>query len=330
MTIAADGRAPLDPSCLALGSWHIFPRLSLDEGCALVRRAIDLGVNLFDVGDYWDHEMSNEVRFKEIVDRLGLRRDQYRVGIKVFTNSVESRASLVKQSLARLGIERADYTICSRPSTNETLDEAVDAMADLVREGLTREIAVSLWTPGPLIEAFEIMRGRGLPTPRFLQLQYNVCRRTLIESDAYRSLFEQTGIQMQAADTLEGGILAGHLHRDRFNPDDRSAGRWFADRNLPRDSGGIRPEIRRMVPKLHDAAGDLGVTPAQLAMAFCLLHPSLDTLLFGATKIAHLEDNIGAIALANKRPDAVRAAVEHLSVEGAAPPPLFDVSAGIH
>lgn len=325
-----DSIAPLDAGRFALGSWHIFSRLSLEEGAALVRRALDLGITLFDVGDYWDHELSNEERFSEIVRHLGLRRDAYRVGIKVFTNSLESRDALVKQSLGRLGIEHADYVVCSRPAVGEPLEAAVDAMAGLVSSGLTREIAASLWAPEMLGEAMDLMTARNLPRPRFLQLQYNVCRRSVVESRPYETLFERTGILLQAADTLEGGILAGHLHRDRYNPGDRDRGHWFPDRNIPRDSGGIRPAIRDMVPGLEAAAARLGVTPAQLAMAFCLLHPALDTLLFGATRPDHIAENLGALDLARSRPDDVREAVAALAVEGAAPPPIFDVSAGLH
>lgn len=320
----------LDANRLALGSWHIFSRLDLDEGAALVRKALDLGIRLFDVGDYWDHELSNEVRFREIVEKLGLSRSDYKVGIKVFTNSVETREDLVKQSLSRLGIERADYIICSRPAVGESLEDAVRAMAGLVTSGLTEDIAASLWSPELLLEAMGMMSAMDLPKPRFLQWQYNLCRRSLVESEPYQRLFDQTGIKLQAADTLEGGILAGHLHRERYNPGDKENGNWFPDRNIPRDSGGIRPAIREMVPGLEAAAKRLGVTPAQLAIAFCLLHPSLDTVLFGATKLAHLEENLGALDLANSRPDDVLEAAAPLAVDGAAPPPIFDVSVGMH
>ena len=245
---------PRNASDLALGSWHIFNRISLEDGAALVRRALDLGITLFDVGDYWDHDISNEARFHEIVQRLGLARSDYRVGIKVFTNSVETRAQLVKASLMRLGIEQADYVVCSRPSDGESVEAAIAAMSALVTDGLTRDIAVSLWRPDMLGEALGMMEERGFHKPRFLQLQYNVCRRSVVESDEYRRLFTDTGIRMQAADALEGGILTGHVHRDRFNPGDREQGRWFEDRNVPRDSGGIRPAIRERVASLAAAA----------------------------------------------------------------------------
>ncbi|MBF9033296.1 aldo/keto reductase [Rhodobacterales bacterium HKCCE2091] len=318
------------PAPLALGSWHIFSRLTHQEGMALVRRALDLGITFFDVGDYWDHEESNEEKFRAIVRDLGLRREEYRIGLKVFTNSVQTRAELVRESLGRLGLDHFDYVVCSRPSQQESLETAVEAMSDLVLSGLSERLAVSLWTPGPLRDVMAYADLNGLPKPEFIQLQYNVCRRTLVESEDYRTLFEDTGLKLQAADTLEGGILAGHIARDRFGPEDRDAGRWFTDRNLPRDSGGIRQRIREKVPALNAAAADLGVAPATLAIAYCLLHPHLFNVLFGTTRVADLEKNFAAVSLAAERPDAVRAAVADLTVEGAAAPPLFDKSAGVH
>ena len=85
-----------------------------------------------------------------------------------------------------------------------------------------------------------------------------------------------------------------------------------------------------MVPELETIALKMGVTPAQLAIAFYLLHPALDTVLFGATRLEHLEENLKAVELANTRPDDVLEAVAPLGIEGAAPPPIFDVSAGMH
>ena len=85
-----------------------------------------------------------------------------------------------------------------------------------------------------------------------------------------------------------------------------------------------------MVPELETIALKMGVTPAQLAIAFYLLHPALDTVLFGATRLEHLEENLTAVDLASKRPDDVLEAVAPLGVEGAAPPPIFDVSAGMY
>jgi aryl-alcohol dehydrogenase-like predicted oxidoreductase len=317
-------------SKLSLGSWHIFSRLSFADSAALVKRALDQGITLFDVGDYWDHELSNEERFRDVIRHLGIGRDHFQVAVKVFTNSAESRKDLVQGSLRRLGLDYADFVVCSRPAPKETMAEAVERMTELIEQGLSRHLAFSLWTPELFNEAFEALRSRGGPLPQYLQLQYNVCRRSVVESENYRSLFASSGIRLQAANVLEGGILTGHLHRERFHEQDRAAGRWFSDRNIPRDSGGIRPQIRDRAAGLAAAALRMGVTPAQLAIAFCLVNPALGTVLFGATRPEQIDENIGALELASQRAEEVLAAATPLLVEGAAPPPLFDPAAGLH
>jgi aryl-alcohol dehydrogenase-like predicted oxidoreductase len=317
-------------SKFSLGSWHVFSRLSFDDSVALVKKALDVGINFFDVGDYWDHELSNEERFREVIRRLGVKRDAYQVAIKVFTNSRDPRDMLLKQSLQRIGVESADVVICARPPSHESIDAAAEAMGGLVKGGLARHLGFHNWTPELFVAISEALKAQRGPLPQILQLQYNVCRRGLVESDAYEKLFGRFDVKLQAADVLEGGILAGQVHRERFDEAHREAGKWFPDRNIARDSGGIRPGIREKVPQLQAAAARLGVSPARLAMAFCLLHPSIGTVLFGATRLEHIDDNVAALALARDRADEIRDAVADLVVAGAVPPPQFDFVAGIH
>ena len=317
---------------LSIGSWHIFSRLSFEEGAALVKAAIDRGINEFDIGDYWDHELENTTRFKDIVRYLGLPRESYKLSIKLFTNAAQTREEVLRANMDRLGVETVDYAICSRPAQNETLEDAAEAMADLVNKGLTKALAVSLWDAPLLRQAYKLMKEKGYFLPEFVQFQYNVCRRDVIESEAYQDLFADTTIKLQAAFTLEGGILAGHVHRRRFGPEDQAKGEWFPvnERNIARDSGGIRDKIKGVVPKLSDAAKSLGVSSAQLAMAFVATHPAIHTVLFGATKIWQLDEALAALELAQNKPNEIRELVSDLYISGAKPPALFDFSAGIH
>ena len=317
---------------LCLGSWHVYRRLSLDDSVRLVQGAIERGINNFDIADYWDHETLNTTRFKEVVKILGLPRESYKLGLKVFTNSSESRDVEVSRFLDLLDVEYVDCVLCSRPNMQETMQEACEGMNDLVVKGLTKELDVSLWDAPQLKEAYELMKAQGMNLPKFIQFQYNVCRRDVVESDAFHDLFETTDIKFQAAFPLEGGILGGHINRQRFGPEEREKGEWFKDedRNLARDSGGIRDKIVAIVPRLVEVAKSIGLSAAQLSLAFAATHPHIENVLFGATKLWQLDEAIGAMEIALTKPAEIRELTNEFYIGGSTAPKLFDYSAGIH
>lgn len=315
---------------LCLGSWHIYSRMSLDENVEFIRGAMDRGIDHFDIGDYWDHELLNTQRFKEVVNILGLPRESYKLGLKVFTNSTESRELVVRRMLDLLDVEYADYILFSRPNPKETMEEAVAAMDKLVEQGLTRELDFSLWDAPQLKQAYDLLKAQGGHLPRFVQFQYNICRRDVVESDAYQALFRDTGMKLQAAFTLEGGILGGHVTRRRFEPEERANGIWFPaeERNMARDSGGIRHEIVKKVPRLIEVARSVGLSPAQLAMAFPATDPNIENVLFGATKLWQLDEALAAMEFALTKPEEVRALTQEFYTAGAEAPHLFDFNGG--
>jgi len=315
---------------LCLGSWHIFSRLSLDDSVKFVQGAIDRGINHFDIADYWDHEVLNTTRFKEVVKILGLPRDSYKLGLKVFTNSTETRDLVVSRALDLLDVEYVDYVLCSRPNMQETMQEAVELMNDLVVKGFTKELDFSLWDAPQLKEAYNLMKAQNMALPKFIQFQYNVCRRDVVESDAYHDLFETTDLKFQAAFTLEGGILGGHITRRRFEPEERAKGIWFTadERNIARDSGDIRDKIVKIVPRLMEIAKSIGVSPAQLSLAFAATHPNIENVLLGATKLWQLDEALAAMELALTKPTEVRELTNELYIGGAKAPKIFDYNGG--
>ena len=317
---------------LVLGSWHIYSRMTLDENVAFVKGALDRGITQFDVADYWDHEMLNTVRFKEVMKVLGLPRETYKIGLKVFTNSTESRDLVVRRMMELLDVEYVDSVLCSRPNVHETMQEAVEGMNNLIVDGLSKELDFSLWDAPQLKEAYDLMKAQGMNLPKFVQFQYNVCRRDVVESPAYHELFESTGLRLQAAFPLEGGILAGHVTRRRFGPEEREAGIWFhpEDRNLARDSGDIRQKIVEKVPRLIEVTHEMGISPATLSIAFAATHPYIHNVLMGASKLWQVDEALDGIEMALTDPAKVRAVTEEFYVGGSKPPKLFDMNGGMH
>ena len=136
----------------------------MDENIKFIQGALERGINNFDIADYWDHEMLNTQRFKEVVKELGLPRESYKVGLKVFTNSTESREQVVKQLLDLLDMEYVDSILFSRPNMQETMQEAVEAMNAVMEQGLTKELDFSLWDAPQLKEAYHsitLLQGNG-------------------------------------------------------------------------------------------------------------------------------------------------------------------------
>ena len=318
-----NNRKPED--MLVMGSWHVYNRLTLDEGVALVKGAMDLGIKHFDVVDYWDCGILTTLRFKEIMKQIGISRDQYIIGVKAFPNGVDTREELVKRDLERLEIDYVDYVLCSRPTEGETMEHATQCMSDLVSSGLCKELDMTMWDPKVAKEALDMMKEKGLNMPKCMQFPYNICRRDVVESDDYVNLFKD-GLKLQAGFTMEGGIFAGHTYRKRFDPEDKAAGIWFpkGERNLTRDHGGIREKIVAMVPKIREVAASVGLTPSQFAVAYVATNPYLDSIVIGATKVWQIEEAIEAVKFGQENADKIKELAEEVYVSGTAIPGYFD------
>ena len=90
-------------------------------------------------------------------------------------------------------------------------------------------------------------------------------------------------MSLESSDILEGGVLLGKGGRD-----------------VGRDPGGVRERIEGSAQTLRTLSDQVGATPAQLAVAFTLTHPANTTTLFGATSLAQLHENIGAVDLLDR------------------------------
>lgn len=309
-------------SRLSLGSWNTFSRISFEENIALIRRALDLGVNLFDVGYYWD-KPHTEVIFGRVMQVVGARRADYLVAEKLWLWDYpkQSFADQLKASLLRLGDDAVDIVMVSRPLEGMDVIAMAEEVVALIGDGLGRAWGVTNWEPEQARAVQTAFAARGLPLPTMVQMQYNVSRRDVVESADYAALFQETGIRLCAAHTLEGGILGGHLDRERVHPSQFEKGVVPNERNIARDSGGIREAIRAKQPELARIANDFGLTPAQAAIAFTQTHSALATTLVGVTRIADLEDNVRAVAF--ERGSELKAALASVAVAGAAHPKLF-------
>ena len=118
--------------------------------------------------------------------------------------------------------------------------------------------------------------------PSFAQLKYGLVRRSMAEGECYAPLFASGELALQASDVFEGGLLVGNLQPQR---------------KIGADMGGIREQIVAAWPEVRRLAEELDASPAQLGIAFCLANRVTANVLVGVSRMAQLEDNLGAFAL---------------------------------
>jgi aryl-alcohol dehydrogenase-like predicted oxidoreductase len=277
-------------STLALGSWHTYDRMDFADAVALLRRAIDSGITLFDVGVYGfpgAPPVFTDVLFSAMVRAAGLRRDQWQLSSKLWLEGFGDQGfrPQLENALFRVGAEHADLVILGDLRRDDLdLRDLVLDLAALRGAGLILDWGVNNWSAANIAELQRIAAAEGVAGPVIAQLKYSVARRSIPDGEPFAALFDG-GLLMQASDVMEGGALvkAGQLSRE-----------------IGRDPGGIRDAIIASQPELAMLAARLGTTPAQLCIAFALTHPANVSTLFGATRLEQLEQALGAPALVER------------------------------
>lgn len=289
--------------------------MDLETSVELIHRATMAGMNLYEVAHYnsgaHNEGLNSDVVFGRLVQEAGLSRDQYVLAMKLWlwNRDSEPLEKSLDHQLDRVGTDFADIAVLGHYEVpagslspewdgwkpKSSISEIVHEVADLISAGKVRGWAVCNWSASTLRQAYEIAADNGLPLPQYVQLKYNVARRTIAENAPFKSLFAETGITLQPGDALEGGFLAGKTESSRL---------------IGRDAGGIREKLLSAYPAFSKLANSLGASSAQLALAFCLAYPPVSTVLMGTTKLSQLEDNLGAIELFTSHGESIREAVD--------------------
>ena len=160
-------------------------------------------------------------------------------------------------------------------------------MDDLIHQGKVFYWGTSEWTGPQINEAVGIARQFNLYGPSVDQPGYNLLRRTRVETDVLPAI-RPHGISLTSFSPLYNGILTGKY--DAGIPEDSRAPR--NDRMRDRLTDDLLGRVRALEP----IADDLGITRAQLAVAWILRHPELASVITGATKPEHVAGNAKAAA----------------------------------
>lgn len=272
---------------IALGSWNTWDRMTFDDALVVANTAISAGANLFDVAYYnmgpHAENATTDLIFGRVIRELGVGRDEWLLCGKLWLWDYPKLgfAEQMRVSLERIGVERADIVVVGDYFGEVDVERIVVEATAEVAAGRFAHWGVNNWHIDDLLRAIAVAREKHLVAPCFAQLKYGPARRSMAEGPFYGPLLD-AGLGLQASDVLEGGVLLGNT-----NP----------ARKIGADVGGIRDKVAAVAPRLKEIAASLDVTPAQLAIAFCLANPRVGNVLVGVSKLRQLADNLGAIAL---------------------------------
>lgn len=290
------GRWGLKLSEISLGAWLTFGD-NVDEKLAerMLHLAFERGVNYFDNADVYQGGRGEDVMAAAI---RGLPRTALVISSKVFWRTMPgpngqglSRKHIFESchaSLRRLGSDYLDLYFCHRFDRETPLDETVRAMDDLVRQGKVLYWGTSEWTADQIETAIRLAEQSGCAAPAVEQPQYNMLVRRVVE-ESLSPLAERAGIGLVTWSPLRSGVLSG-----KYN-----AGRPAAARLARKDYawlGEILTDANLAVARgLAEIAGDLRCTAAQLAIGWLLRTERVTSVITGATSVAQLEENLGAV-----------------------------------
>jgi voltage-dependent potassium channel beta subunit len=292
------GNAGMKVSTISLGGWINYGegKVAADAARNVVVRAYELGINFFDLADVYGRGEAE----KQMGAVLGMfPRHTLVISSKVFwpmSDDVNDRGlsrkhifESIDKSLKRLNTDYLDIYFCHRPDPDTPVYETVRAMDDLIRMGKILYWGTSVWSGAQLQEAIDICRDGGFYLPQTEQPQYSMVYREHVETDIL-PVTHPNGIGLVLWSPLAQGLLSGK-YDDGLPADSRFAREdWAKERFLTSEN------IER-VRKLKTVADDLGVSRAQLALAWTLRHEGVSSAIIGATKTSQLDDNAKAADL---------------------------------
>jgi aryl-alcohol dehydrogenase-like predicted oxidoreductase len=260
-----------------------------DESIATIHRALELGVTLLDTSDIYGPHTNEELVGRAIADRrdrvvlatkFGIVRDPDDPSVRGVDGSPAYVKARCEDSLRRLGVDHIDLYYQHRVDPETPIEETVGAMAELVTAGKVRHLGLSEASPATL------RRAHAVHPIAALQTEYSLWSRD--PEDEILPTCRELGVGFVAYSPLGRGFLTGAITSvDDLDADDY---RRFS----PRFEGENFQKNLDLVGEIERLAGDKGVTPAQLALAWVLARDEGIVPIPGTKRRSRLEENVAA------------------------------------
>ncbi len=292
------GQAGVKVSALSLGGWTTFGSSvkEQEQVSSILRAAFEAGVSFFDIADVYARGEAERVMGAVLRQ---FPRHELVISSKVFwpmSDDVNDRGlsrkhimESIDKSLKRIGTEYLDVYFCHRYDDDTPLEETARAMEDLVRAGKILYWGTSEWSGAQLKAAHAIADRRSFAAPAVEQPQYSLLARKRVD-DEIAPAARETGMGLVVWSPLASGVLTGKYDDgipagSRLDRIDWLRGTFLNDENQAR------------VKRFGAVANEAGVSRTQLALAWCLSRPGISSVITGATTLAQLEENLGALTV---------------------------------
>ncbi|MFQ6049119.1 MAG: aldo/keto reductase [Phycisphaerae bacterium] len=290
------GRSGVKVSCLCLGCMNFGVRTPDDEAVRIIHEAIDQGINFLDTANIYGQGRSEEIVGKALADG---RRDKVFLATKVTSRMGEgpnnwgsNRYHIMQQchaSLRRLRTDHIDLYQLHQMDHSTSLEETLQTLDDLVRQGKVLYIGTSKFAPAYLVEALMICQHYGWAKFLTEQPPYNLLDRS-IENELIWTC-QRHGLGIIPWAPMATGILSGQYRRGSPPPPlSRAAAGGISEARLTDQAIERTEQIARL-------AAAKGVTPAEYSLAWVLRRPGITAPIIGVRTREHLTSCLSAIAI---------------------------------
>jgi len=320
----------------------------IETALECMKVAYDAGVNFFDTAEVYSGGQS-EIVLGEAIKKFGWKQNDLVISTKVckiifrywptllsnlltipqiywgkansanpdkpLNNNGLSRKHIIEGmnlSLQRLDLPYVDVVYAHRPDRDTPMEEIVRGFNYLLDHGKAFYWGTSEWSASEISDAWRIADRLGLVGPVVEQPQYNLLVRERVEKE-YRWLYDAHGLGLTVFSPLKGGVLTGKYNDASAPP----AGSRLAEsndgyvKNLRKTVGDDTWQRQLdQVAALKPVAEELGISTAQLALAWILKNPNISSMITGASRPQQVLDNIRALEVVEKLTDEVVEKIE--------------------
>ncbi len=312
------GNSGLKVSALSFGAWVTFSdQVGEDVAYKCMKEAYEAGVNFFDNAEVYANGEA-EIMMGNILKKTGWKRSDLIISTKLFwggsgpNDTGLSRKHILEgtdAALKRLQLSYVDLIFCHRPDFHTPVEETVRAMNHVINQGKALYWGTSEWQTERILEAYDIARREKLIPPLMEQPEYNMFRREKIEKE-FLPLYEKFKLGTTIWSPLASGVLTGKYNNGM--PDSTRLSlqsyEWLKN-NVFNEEGQKRIE---KVKKLEPFAKELGLTLAEMGLAWCLKNPNVSTVITGASKPEQVKQNMKALDAVPKLTDDVMKKIEEI------------------